>query len=134
MKAQKQQLATESQQKQQQPPAQSHEDNRQQLQQQQSEDSKQLPRRTAMEGETGADSVTSATHTQDSTDGRGLRPRRAEVGVTSQTHASLTRAHTAQNSPDRGKGGSLVLIWVLLVVILALAARRLLLMWFSKMS
>ena len=129
MKAQKQQLATESQQKQQQLPAQSHVDNRQQLQQQQSsEDSKQLPQRTAMEGETGADSVTSATHTHDSTDGRGLRPRRAEVGVTSQTHAPLTRAHTAQNSSDRGKGGSLVLIWVLLVVILALAARRLLLM------
>ena len=91
-----------------------------------------VPQRTSTEAGESTDSVTNLTNTcpQDDTIGGGSpRRRRPEAGATSPTVTPPVSAQTVQNSADRGKGaGSLVLISLLLMVILALAVRRLFMM------
>ena len=75
------------------------------------------------------DSATNLMNTQsqgDTIGGGSPRRRRPEAGATPPTVTPLVSAQTVQNSADRGKGaGSLVLISLLLMVILALAVRTL---------
>ena len=91
-----------------------------------------IPQRTSPEAAESTDSVTNLTNTQSQGDmigGGSPRRRRPEAGATSPTVTPLVSAQTVQNSADRGKGtGSLVLLSLLLMVILALAVRRLFMM------
>ena len=91
-----------------------------------------IPQRTSTEAGESTDSVTNLTNTQpqgDTIGGGSPRRRRPEAGATSPTVTPPVSAQTVQNSADRGKGaGSLVLISLLLMVILALAVRRLFMM------
>ena len=91
-------------------------------------------RTTTEAGQTteSTDSATNLTNTQSQGDrigGGSPRRHRLEAGATSPTVTPPVSAQTIQNSTDRGKGvWSLVLISLLLIVILALAVRRLFMM------
>ena len=88
-----------------------------------------IPQRTSPEAAESTDSATNTQPQGDTIGGGSPRRRRPEAGVTSPTVTPLVSAQTVQNSADRGKGaGSLVLISLLLMVILALAVRRLFMM------
>ena len=91
-------------------------------------------RTTTEAGQTAesTDSATNLTNSQsqgDTIGGGSPRRRRLEAGATSPTVTPPVSTQTVQNSTDRGKGvWSLVLISLLLIVILALAVRRLFMM------
>ena len=78
------------------------------------------------------DSATNLTNSQSQGDrigGGSPRRRRLGAGATSPTVTPPVSTQTIQSSTDRGKGvWSLVLISLLLIVILALAVRRLFMM------
>ena len=127
MKTQKLKLKSESQQQQKIQPSESEKGK---------EDKKgDIQQRATTEAGQNAESTDSATNLMntrsqgDTIGGDGTRHRRGEAGATPPTVTPPISAQTVQNSADRGKGvWFLVLISLLLIVILALAVRRLFMM------